>query len=96
MEESALSHDELFARISARGANTEYDPSEIGELLVLDARVKDIWREICLGATGLSSLEGFNSRINGKVTLTAVNPNCEPEQVVPNAQRIAAEIRSQI
>lgn len=94
--ENAISQEELFARITSRAGNTEYDPTEIGELQRLDARVNAVWEQMHRSLQGLSLIDGFNNRLANTTFISIQNPNCEPDQILPVAQGIAADIRQQV
>lgn len=90
------SREELFARLASRETNTEHDPTEIEALIALDERVNFIWDDIRLARHGLSTVRGFNDRINKSRVFTIENPNCQPEDIAMQSLAIARTVRSRL
>lgn len=96
MDGEATSQDELLARLNARESSTRWDPSEIEGIQILDERVRGVWSEINLGVRGISTVNGFNTRIYGSIISSLQNPNCAPDEVITKAQHIAKDLRTHL
>ena len=96
MEDSQASAADILSRLTGRESNTEHDPTDINEMLTLDERVNNVWAEINLAKSGLSTIASFNKALTNSAILTVQNPNCSPEQIIVQAKDIALELRSKI
>lgn len=83
--------DDIHARLSKRGGNSEYDPSSIEETVRVCEEVKGLWGELQRASLGKSGIALFNSRFADAKLIGATNPDCLPEELdsnMANASRL--------
>jgi hypothetical protein len=73
--------DDIQARLSKRGGNSEYDPSSIEETMRICEEVTSIWDELHRASIGRSGLVLFNTRFPETKLIRVTNPDCEPSAI---------------
>lgn len=76
--------DDIQARLTKRGGNSEYDPSSIEETQRICEKVTDIWDELQRAKLGLSGIRLFNTRFQPAELVSVTNADCHPNDIDAN------------
>ena len=90
--EDAIGMSDLQNRLSKRGGNSDFDPSNIEEATVLVNATQAIWTELKAATKHSSAIEFFNRRL-GDATLIAVrNPELSRDEIDDHLASVSKKI----
>ena len=84
--------DDIHARLTRRGDNSEYDPSTLDETLRIIEEVTGLWGDLHRANLGRSGIKLFNSRFANTRLLGVTNPDCSFEEIPENMARTSQQI----
>jgi hypothetical protein len=84
--------DDIQARLSKRGGNSEYDPSSIEETLRICEEVSGIWGELQRATLGRSGIKFFNDRFPSAQLISVTNADCSPAELEVNMINTSRQI----
>lgn len=76
--------DDIHARLTRRGGNSEYDPASVDETMRIFEEVTGLWGDLQRSNLGRSGLKLFNVRFAGARLIDVTNADCSPAELDAN------------